>query len=375
MVDNNQSGGQYEPPMSISSIEDNPLFRTQNIEDSHLSAKKSEFLKRVQIMSRHVPKRPTKYKFKSLARIFAERLLDPVTKSEVVIGLDAQKGAGKSVSSLKLAEDVARELSLMEYGDTSHTLEYFNPMTNIAIITDESIHNVLKNLIKEHQVLILDDAGNSIGNRDAQTRSNKLIVKLMQTIRIKSCCFIISVPDLYMVDKQLRDLCTHHMHVEESFHELGFNLVSCRRIWQVPRLGRKELHLTARDCGCFEIGANSVVITRWKIGKPSEETGKLYDKLRLKLTEQQIRDTNKLLQKEREKTGLDDFEDDSETQIINGKAMELAKDIVAGKISEREASATSGLTRYRLRKAVSLLKKEEQDFKFEDINSLAGDLK
>ena len=232
MVENNQSGGQYDPPMSISAIEDNPLFRTQNIEGSNLNAKKSEFLKRVQIMSRHVPKRPVKYKFKSLARIFAERLLDPVTKSEVVIGLDAQKGAGKSVSSLKLAEDVAKELSLMEYGDTSHQLEYFNPMTNIAIITDESIHNVLKNLIKEHQVLILDDAGNSIGNRDAQTRSNKLIVKLMQTIRIKSCCFIISCPSLMMVDKQLRDLCTHHMHVEESFHEEGFNMLSCKRIWQ-----------------------------------------------------------------------------------------------------------------------------------------------
>lgn len=375
MADNNQNQSQYAPLQSISGGGENEVYYTLDIDKSNLSAKKSDFLNRVQKLSRHVPKRPNKYSFKSLARLFAERLLDPVTKSEVVIGLDAQKGAGKSVSSLKLAEDVARELSLMEYGDTSHHLEYFNPLTNIAIITDESIHNVLKNLIKEHQVLILDDAGNSIGNRDAQTRSNKLIVKLMQTIRIKSCCFIISVPDLYMVDKQLRDLCTHHMHVEESFHELGFNLLSCRRIWQVPRLGKKELHLTARDCGCYETGSNSVVITRWKIGKPSEETGKLYDKLRLKLTEQQIRDTNKLLQKEREKSGLEDVEEDSETTVLNAKAIELAKDIIAGKVSEREASTTSGLTRYRLRKAVNLLKKEEENYKFEDINSLSGDLK
>ena len=49
----------------------------------------------------------------SLSQFFAKRLLDPITKSEVVIGLDAQKGAGKSVSSLRLAEDVAKELSFM----------------------------------------------------------------------------------------------------------------------------------------------------------------------------------------------------------------------------------------------------------------------
>lgn len=318
------------------------------------------FLSVVQKFSKRIPKRPKKYKFKCLARLFAERLLDPVTKSEVVIGLDAQKGAGKSITSLKLAEDVAKELSIMEYGDTSHALEYFNPLTNIAIITDESIHNVLKNLMKEHQILILDDAGNSIGNRDAQTRSNKLIVKLMQTIRIKSCCFIISCPDLYMVDKQLRDLCTHHMHVEESFHEKGYNFLSCRKIIQVPRLGRKEVHLTARECGSYELGARSVIITRWKFGKPSQKTKELYEQLRVELTEQQIKDTNKLLQKEREKSGLGGTEEEvsAENKVKNGKALEYARRIMNGEFSEREASALSFISTYRLRNAIEQLTNE-----------------
>ena len=241
-----------------------PKLYTVNVKELQEKNNRS-FLKTVQKLSKNIEKRPTKYKFRTLARVFARRLLDPITKSEVVIGLDAQKGAGKSVSSLRLAEDVSKELSFMTYGDYDHTLEFFNPETNIAIITDESIHNILKNLLKEHQVLILDDAGNSIGNRDAQTRSNKLIVKLMQTIRIKSCCFIISCPSLMMVDKQLRDLCTHHMHVEESFHEEGFNMLSCKRIWQSPSGQKKEIHLTAADCGSKELGARSILITRWKI--------------------------------------------------------------------------------------------------------------
>lgn len=317
------------------------------------------FLPAVQRFCKHIPKRPKKYKFKTLARMFAERLLDPVTKSEVVIGLDAQKGAGKSISSLKLAEDVAKELSVMEYGDTSHVLEYFNPLTNIAIITDESIHNVLKNLMKEHQVLILDDAGNSIGNRDAQTRSNKLIVKLMQTIRIKSCCFIISCPDLYMVDKQLRDLCTHHMHVEESFHEQGYNFLSCKKIVQLPR-EKKEMHLSARDCGSYELGSRSVIITRWKFGKPSKKTKDLYEQLRVELTEQQIKDTNKLLQKEREKSGLGGTEEEvtAENKLKDGKAIEFARRVMNGEFSEKEASALSYISTYRIRHAIEQLKQE-----------------
>lgn len=341
--------------MQINEDEHYEYTQTTATEHPEELQSKTAFLPQVQKFCRHMPKRPAKYHFKSLARLFAERLLDPVTKSEVVIGLDAQKGAGKSVSSLKLAEDVAKELSLIEYGDTSHALEYFNPLTNIAIITDESIHNVLKNLMKEHQVLILDDAGNSIGNRDAQTRSNKLIVKLMQTIRIKSCCFIISCPDLYMVDKQLRDLCTHHMHVEESFHEEGFNLISCKKIWQVPRLGKKEIYLNARECGSFELGARSVIITRWKFGKPSKKTNDLYDQLRLELTEQQIKDTNKLLQKEREKSGLEE-EISAESMERDGKAVEFARRVMNGEFSEKEAAAKSMLSTYRIRGAIEKLK-------------------
>lgn len=334
-----------------------PTFYTKDVKQLQEKSSRS-FLSVVQKLSKNIEKRPTKYKFMSLSQFFAKRLLDPITKSEVVIGLDAQKGAGKSVSSLRLAEDVSKELSFMTYGDYDHTLEFFNPETNIAIITDESIHNILKNLLKEHQVLILDDAGNSIGNRDAQTRSNKLIVKLMQTIRIKSCCFIISCPSLMMVDKQLRDLCTHHMHVEESFHEEGFNMLSCKRIWQSPSGQKKEIHLTAADCGSKELGARSILITRWKIGKPSKKVNKMYDKLRLELTEQQIRDTNAMLQKERENIA-EEYGLPLETnkslakKAEEAKAVEWAQKVLAGEESQRGAEAQSGISRFKIAKAMN----------------------
>ena len=309
-------------------------------------------------MCQFVPKKPKHFTIKALSRIFAERLVDPITKSEVVVILDAMKGAGKSVSALRICEDVAKELSLLKYGDFDHVLEFFNPEENVAIITPESIHKVLKNLEIENQVILLDDAGNSIGNRDSATKSNKLIGKLLQTMRIKSAFVIITTPSAKYVDVQLRELATHYMHVEVMCHDDGFNLLSCKRVWVNPNGEYWKIHLTAADAGACELGASNTAITRWRVGLPTKKTLEMYEAKRLELTNEQIRQTQILLQQEREKNGV---EGDVSAKEKMDYARRVAKKWYAKEDSKRALIKRYGVSKHYFDIALTQLEKEGYD--------------
>lgn len=188
------------------------------------------------------PKRPSCVK--TFARIVRQmlRTKTPIPRSRFasyvssrVTGEDKQdfsmiitgrKGSGKSYSSLRICQMIAKEHVTTLGGKPE---DYFS-IDNCCLLEDtEGINKIVK-YSKKYQIILIDDAGVAIGSRDFATTNNKNFNKILSTCRTKRWVVLLNTPAKTHIDKQVRELVDCWASVFLPQHPWGFNIIKIHSI-------------------------------------------------------------------------------------------------------------------------------------------------
>ena len=178
-------------------------------------------------------------------------------------------GSGKSYAAIRLALEVSKHVAQIKGGVPS---DYFDANRNMSVIDIMKFFDVLDNAQKWNTV-ILDDAGIGVNARKFQDTINVTINNITQTYRTLNLFTVLTVPEMYFVDKILRSLTDFYVEMEGMF----LPNVSKGRLFEIQRKSRlgsagKLFYVYPRAAQ-----AKSIVIT---FDKPPDNICKVYDKLR-----------------------------------------------------------------------------------------------
>lgn len=144
--------------------------------------------------------------------------------SPIIFGLP---GVGKSTTANSVAFSTAKHMANILGGEPS---DYFNPQQDIWIADDQD--EFVRTLGKsEHHIFILDEAGLVEDSRDGMKAENKTRTKAAAIARDRRCCIIRCCQTQDMVDKRIRALSTHLVHIVEDHHDQGYNVVQILKLW------------------------------------------------------------------------------------------------------------------------------------------------
>jgi hypothetical protein len=298
-------------------------------------------LKRLAFMANQIVVNKEPYPPSPFVKFVAD-LLTNEDKQDFSIILSGEKGSGKSYSALYLAPRIADEVAKVLGGTRD---DYFS-LDNCALLEDsDGVNKILKNS-KKYQILISDDAGVSISNRDFATTSNKNFNKLLSTCRTMRWCLILTVPMRSHLDKQVRELVSASATVYKSFHKGGFNII---------KMGKVKILQSFKDKAIYpRFSFNERKIDFWVAFSPDPELAKAYDIKRDMASQRLIaealtgEEVERLLP--REKKWLRIVEEHYET-VKNLK----------GKRSIKSIMRETGLTESNVNKLISMVMKEERD--------------
>jgi ABC-type dipeptide/oligopeptide/nickel transport system ATPase component len=107
-------------------------------------------------------------------------------------------GSGKTYSSLRIAQDLDPEFNSERV--------VFTPNEFISLINHGNL--------KSGSVIVFDEAGVSLNNREWQSKSNNLIQYILQTFRHRNYIVLFTSPDFAFIDKASRKL--FHSYMETS---------------------------------------------------------------------------------------------------------------------------------------------------------------
>jgi len=129
---------------------------------------------------------------------------------------------------------------------------------------------------KRGMCIILDESGSAFSSREAQTRRNKRMAKLLQIFRDENLCLIMTLPHLGFLDKTGRLLMdgnctTMSMNRKKKLCKMRFVYTWYNE--KVDKLYEKFLRVKDRD-GNIKIVKNIIV------KKPSDKTSKEYKRLK-----------------------------------------------------------------------------------------------
>jgi len=177
-----------------------------------------------EIVNEHKEK-GTPYPDSPFAKMVAE-LITGEDKQDFSMIISGDKGTGKSYSALYIAPRIANEVAKIKGGSQ----ESYWSLSNCSLLEDtDGINKILK-ISKKHQILIIDDAGVSMGSRDFSTTNNKNFNKLLATCRTMRWCLIFTVPMRSHLDKQVRELVSATATVYKSFHKGFFNVLKMGKV-------------------------------------------------------------------------------------------------------------------------------------------------
>lgn len=185
----------------------------------------------------------------------------------IVIG---KVGSGKSWSCLRIGEKV-NELFNRGPFNVDHCCRTFK----------EFIDLINSGTLKKGDVIILDEIGVAMSNRDWQSLSNKLFSYLLQTFRNLNLVVLFNLPDLRMVDTHARRLT--HCVLESK----GVNY-NTETVTLVPKVRQTNL-TTGKDYWKFlrvKKGSGIKKVKRITLSKPSKEITEEYEKRKKEFTEE-----------------------------------------------------------------------------------------
>ena len=178
-------------------------------------------------------------------------------------------GSGKSYAAIRLALEVSKRVALKKGGVAA---DYFSVEKSTSVIDVMKFFDVLDNAQKWNTVL-LDDAGIGINSRRFMDMINITINNITQTYRTLNLFTILTVPEMFFVDKVMRSLTDFYCEMEGMFRPN----ISKGRLFEIQRKSR--LGSSGKLFYVYPRGSQekSIVIT---FDKPPDDICKVYDKLR-----------------------------------------------------------------------------------------------
>lgn len=131
---------------------------------------------------------------------------------------EGYEGTGKSTGSIWTALRVGREL----FNVGEHVV--YEPLEILRMVDDAP----------RYGVIVVDEAGEAIFNRDFNSQLNKAIIKASQQCRDRNLFFELNLPTLELLDtKLIRRFKTHVIYEAPEF-------IRGKSIWHSPSKGRYE---------------------------------------------------------------------------------------------------------------------------------------
>jgi hypothetical protein len=169
----------------------------------------------------------------SIGQFFGD-IISSIHNQHVMLNIIGKTGMGKSNAALYIAAKVSNYLA-KKYGKTP--ADYFT-MDNVAIMRLDTIIPILKELDnKRHNVFIFDDIGGEWGARNAQTKQNKEINKIIQTFRDTNTLAIFTTPDSFLIDKVGRKLAHFQIELTKTMFEYGMTVGKLKQMMESYQTG------------------------------------------------------------------------------------------------------------------------------------------
>jgi hypothetical protein len=115
-----------------------------------------------------------------------------------IIVICGQERIGKSTMAVDLAWRLANEANALDIkldGDNIQDFLAYQPQTFLEIITES----------EGRKPVLIDEAGVVAGSQDHQTKENRIIKKVIQTMGYKNNVYIFILPDFKALDKKIRN--------------------------------------------------------------------------------------------------------------------------------------------------------------------------
>jgi uridine kinase len=230
----------------------------------------------------------------TLAWLVAKRVTDPLIELDCTIMVTGPKGSGKSTLCVGLAYDISKAIAVIKNRNKLSKLnnndrdikvieyasKYFN-MEHIKSVDREGTMEMFSgDIIKiENSILLCDDLSISANSRDAMTKNNKILSKIMTVSRPFRNVIILNTVYSSLVDK-----------VARGFADIQIEMVG---IDKKRRQGIMKvfLHHTNQTSGkeyrkYFKFDGKRVVY--WVSYLPPKKLLKSYKELRMKKTKEMI---------------------------------------------------------------------------------------
>ena len=190
-------------------------------------------------------------------------------------------GSGKSYACLSFADKL--------------TNSTFN-IKNVCFGTREFIDRVSSPQIKKGSVLIFEESGISMDNRNFYTSINKALSYVFEVFRTDNIVLFLNVPNITFVDKKIRELCHAVIEMKRVDYKKEISYGSMK-LTKNSGLGGKTYHIHLRSTK-----AGRLKITNWRFPKPNKRIIKQYEAKRLeykiKIKSEAISAINKTEQEE-----------------------------------------------------------------------------
>jgi hypothetical protein len=141
----------------------------------------------------------------TLAWFIKQRITDPVVELDCTILFRGKKGASKSTSSIGLCLGVAHELAREHNKPASY---FFNIEDHVRTCDPNGTMEMFTTDIirRENSVLLADDVSISADSRDAMSRRNKSLGKILNVSRIYRNMIVMNAVYSTHIDKKIRGL-------------------------------------------------------------------------------------------------------------------------------------------------------------------------
>lgn len=204
---------------------------------------------------------------------------------DAIVIVYGDRGVGKSYACGYFGEKIDERLCLLD-GTPPKThfsidnVRSVDPQGTLELLTPEQLKT------RNNQVFIIDDASITANARSFQTQQNKYLTYVLTTARIYRHCIILNTISPNLLDAAIRSFADIAILVNGVIPGTSINEIKVYRTTHGNPLGfGKSKREQYGKYFQLNIAGERTRMTRWFIGKPSEEWCKAYDVLRKKHTD------------------------------------------------------------------------------------------
>jgi len=191
-----------------------------------------------------------------LVRVIASELNNGIGQ---IIFISGPQGSGKSWSAIALAQAVLRKTGVpfSIKNTVFETHEFFKTYNN-------------KLRTPEKSYILFEEIGVNASSKDALSKTNKILMKVSQTVRYRQLLLILTAPDISFVDKTLRKQLHFMLETEKMDRKNGYCYLKPFIVKNIQRTG--DIHYV------YPKNNDGNQVTQVRIGKLDKQTADAYEK-------------------------------------------------------------------------------------------------